>query len=295
MSKAASASRTPVEGSESASSGSSSGKQGGGRPLAKAVVTAVVLVALATGFYLLGVTAFFVLICAVVLLALYELLHALTKSGRRPVVPFGLACGFGLLLVAYLERPAYFGVVFAVTVVGSLLLSLRPGRGETPASDAAWTLLGVTWVCGGGAAATALTRLEPGGLNLLVAMVAMVAAGDIAAYFTGTTFGRHKLAPSISPAKTWEGFAGGLVAAIAAGIVSSFLLDELTLLHGLDIALIVGLLSPVGDLVESSAKREIGIKDSSGLLPGHGGMLDRLDAILFVVPAVYLYLRFVVF
>jgi phosphatidate cytidylyltransferase len=267
----------------------------GSRSLVQAVATAIVLIAIAITFYLLGVTAFFVLICIVVLLALYELLTALKKFGRQPVILFGLACGFGLLLVAYLERPAYFAVVLAVTVFGSLILSLRPGRGITPASDAAWTVLAVVWVCGGGAAATAISRLEPGGLNILIATVAIVALDDIAAYFVGTTFGRHKLAPSISPAKSWEGFVGGLVAAVLGGVVVSLLLDELTLLHGIDMALIVGLLAPVGDLVESSAKREIGIKDSSDLLPGHGGMLDRLDAIIFCLPGVYLYLRFVVF
>jgi phosphatidate cytidylyltransferase len=270
-------------------------KKSGGRSLIQAVVTALVLVGLVVGFYLLGPSGFFILICGAVLMALYELLAALKKSGRRPVIVFGLACGFGMLYVAYIERPAYFGVVVAVTVFGSLLLGLRPQRGATPASDAGWTALGVLWVCGGGAAATAITRFEPGGLNLLVAMVAIVAADDIAAYFAGTAFGKHKMAPSISPAKSWEGWVGGMVAALAAGVVASLVIDELTLLHGLDIALVIGLLNPVGDLVESSAKREIGIKDSSGLLPGHGGMLDRLDAIIFCAPAVYMYLRFIVF
>jgi phosphatidate cytidylyltransferase len=288
-------SKTPAENNTLKDPDVPSHKRSGGRSLAQAVVTAVVLVLVAIGFFLLGPSAFFILICLVVPMALFELLLALKKTGRRPVITFGLACGLGMLFVAYLERPAYFGVVLAVTVFGSLLLSLRPGRGATPASDAAWTILAVTWICGGGAAATAMTRLEPGGLNLLVAMVGIVAVDDIAAYFAGTAFGKHKLAPSISPAKSWEGWIGGVVAALGAGVVVSLLLDELTLIHGLDIALIVGLMNPIGDLVESSAKREIGIKDSSGLLPGHGGMLDRLDAIIFCAPAVYLYLRFVVF
>jgi phosphatidate cytidylyltransferase len=289
------ASPTPKEATPPKEPDLPSHKKSGGRSLAQAIVTALVLIGLVVGFYALGSSGFFILICAAVLLALYELLDALRKSGRRPVITFGVLCGFGMLSVAYLERPAYFGVVVAATVFGSLLLSLRPKRGASPASDAAWTILGVLWIGGGGAAATAMTRLEPGGLDLLVAMVGIVAADDIAAYFAGTTFGKHKMAPSISPAKSWEGFAGGMLTALGAGVVASLLLDELTLLHGLDIALIVGLLDPVGDLVESSAKREIGIKDSSGLLPGHGGMLDRLDAIIFCAPAVYLYLRFIVF
>jgi phosphatidate cytidylyltransferase len=132
-----------------------------------------------------------------------------------------------------------------------------------------------------------------GGLNLLVGHVAVAALDDIAAYFVGVRFGAHKLAPSISPAKSWEGFLGGFVTALVAGMVFGALLDELSWLDGLAIATIIGLLAPAGDLSESMAKRELGIKDSGRLLPGHGGFLDRLDAMVFCAPAVLLYLRVV--
>lgn len=270
-------------------------EKGGGRSLTQAVVTAVILVAILVSFYLLGNPAFFVLICIVVLTALFELLDALRLSGRRPPIAFGLVCGLAFLVVAYIERPVFFGIVLVATTFGGLLLGMRPGRGTSPATDVAWLVLGVTWIAGGGAAATAITRLEPDGLNFIVMNVGIVALFDIAAYFAGTTFGKHKMAPSISPAKSWEGFAAGLIAALSGGLIASLLLDELTLIHGLDVGLIVGLLGPSGDLVESMVKREIGIKDSSRFLPGHGGFLDRLDAILFSVPAVYLYLRLIVF
>jgi phosphatidate cytidylyltransferase len=134
-------------------------------------------------------------------------------------------------------------------------------------------------------------RIEPGGLPLLIASILVVATDDIAAFFMGSRFGRHKMAPSISPAKSWEGFAGGTVGALVAGAIAGAVLHELSWLEGMGLGLVCGGLAPVGDLAESLAKREIGIKDSGGLLPGHGGFLDRVDAIVFCTPAALVYLR----
>ncbi|MDQ3646438.1 MAG: hypothetical protein M3345_05815, partial [Actinomycetota bacterium] len=139
-----------------------------GRVLAQAVATALALLGIIILCYFLGRIAFFVLICLVVLTALFELLDALVQSGRRPVLPYGMACGFGMLAVSFLALPRLLGLVLALTMAGALLLSLRPGRGSTPASDAAWTLMAVAWIGGGGAGAVSIMML-PGGLNLLVA------------------------------------------------------------------------------------------------------------------------------
>jgi phosphatidate cytidylyltransferase len=140
-----------------------------------------------------------------------------------------------------------------------------------------------------------MLRLPADGLDLLVGFVLITALDDIAAYFAGTAFGSHKMAPSISPAKSWEGFTGGLVGALGGGAVFGLIAAQLTTLEGVAIGGICGVLAPAGDLVESLVKRELGIKDSGRLLPGHGGFLDRLDAILFCAPAVYVFLRFVAF
>lgn len=267
-----------------------------GRSLAQAVVTALALLAIVVVCYLLGRTAFFFLAVTVVLLALFELLDALAQRGHRPNIPYGVLCGFGLMGVAYLERPALFAVVVAATVFGALLLALRPNRGPTPATDAAWTVFAVTWVGGGGAGAVSILMIEPqDGTFLLIATFLSIALGDIAAYFIGTRFGAHKMAPSISPGKSWEGFVGGVAGSLLGGALFAGLLFDLSLAAGLGIGAIVAALAPAGDLVESLAKRELGIKDSGRLLPGHGGFLDRLDAIVFCCPVVYLYLRFIVF
>jgi phosphatidate cytidylyltransferase len=266
-----------------------------GRSLAQAVVTALVLLGIVALCYALGRSAFFVLIAVVVTIALYELLDAVGRSNRRPVVPFGLVCGLAMMIVAYARRPALVAVVLAVALFGALVFALRSGRGSSPATDAAWTFLGIAWVGGGGAAATAIMMLNPGGLPLLVATVLISALDDIGAFFAGSNLGRHKLAPSISPAKSWEGAVAGFVTALIGGLVAGALLDEITFVEGLGLGAVCGLFSPPGDLIESLVKRELGIKDSGRLLPGHGGFLDRLDAIMFCTPPAYLYLRFVVF
>ncbi len=263
------------------------------RSLRQAVITALVLIVLIIVAALIGVLAFFILAATVVLLAQYELLDALKQMGHRPVVTFGIAAGMGMLYTAYAEEPRYLPAVVAIALVGSFILALRPNRGPKAMSDVAWTLLSVAWIGGGGAAAVLILRIKPGGLSLLISFVLITALDDIGAFFVGTRFGRHKMAPSISPKKSWEGFVGGMVTAIAGGAAFGYFVEHLGIDHGMVLGVIAGFLAPVGDLVESMAKREIGIKDSSGLLPGHGGFLDRLDAILFCAPAACLYLRFV--
>jgi phosphatidate cytidylyltransferase len=261
------------------------------RSLGQAVATALILVALLIGSYLLGRPAFFVLICAVVLLALYEAFAAVAHAGRKPVTPFGLACGLALLIASYVEDGGLFLLLVGITVAGALALALRPARGTTPLVDAAFTTLLVGWIAGGGSAAVAILRL-PGGRLLLIAFIIVVVLSDIGAYFVGTNLGRHKIAPSVSPAKSWEGFGAGLVCGLIGGLLVAGVLFHISIVEGLALGAICAVVGPLGDLVESLFKREIGIKDSSNLLPGHGGFLDRLDAIVLSAPPALLLLRY---
>ncbi len=119
---------------------------------------------------------------------------------------------------------------------------------------------------------------------------------DSAAYFAGRAFGKHKLFERVSPKKTWEGAIAGFLGAIAAFLVmQSLVLPYLTVVQALICGVIVGIFGQLGDLVESLLKRDAGVKDSSSLIPGHGGVLDRFDSILFVSPLLFLYLDFIVF
>jgi phosphatidate cytidylyltransferase len=264
----------------------------GGRSLPLAVVTAVVLLGVVAGGYALGRRAFLAIILVVVALAAYELLAAAGRAGRRVVAPIGVAGVVAMIAVAYARRPALFSLVLAATAFAALIAALRPTRGASPMTDAAWTLLAVVWIGGGGAGATAIMMLEPHGLSLLVVSVLIIALDDIGAYFAGVRFGRHKLAPSISPGKTWEGFVGGALTAVAGGLAFGTAFAWLGKLDGLVLGGLAASCAPAGDLIESLAKRELGVKDSSGLLPGHGGFLDRVDAIVLCAPVFYLYLRF---
>ena len=118
-------------------------------------------------------------------------------------------------------------------------------------------------------------------------MLLAVWAGDTLAYFGGRLMGRHKLAPRTSPGKTWEGFAFGTAATIFVAFVTFYKQDYLTIAQSIVVGVVVSIAAPAGDLFESLLKRDMNVKDTGTLLGGHGGMLDRIDALLFAAPAVY--------
>ena len=118
----------------------------------------------------------------------------------------------------------------------------------------------------------------------IFALLFLIWASDIGAYVAGKTFGKHKMAPQISPGKTWEGWAGGFVLTLVVGWAVGFMLPDMPLAHRLVAAGVVAVFAPLGDLAESMLKRSVGVKDSGSIMPGHGGLLDRFDAFLLVLP-----------
>lgn len=119
---------------------------------------------------------------------------------------------------------------------------------------------------------------------------------DILSYFVGTPFGKHKILLLVSPNKSWEGSFGGIAGALLAAFVSkSIFLKEVPLFHLLSLAILISIFGQIGDFVESSFKRQVSLKDSSNIIPGHGGILDRFDSLLFSAPLVYFYLRFILY
>lgn len=186
---------------------------------------------------------------------------------------YGLSLGALFFFVP--RDPAWFLLAVAFWI---LVAPLWLWRGVTPAHKRLLALAGVVVLLPAGLAMTTL----PAGQVLAVLVLTWVA--DTAAYFAGVRLGRHKLAPSISPGKTWEGAAGGLAAVLAyAGVMAAFV-EGLFLLPVLGAALLLGVLSIVGDLFESAAKRQADVKDSGALLPGHGGILDRIDSATATLP-----------
>jgi phosphatidate cytidylyltransferase len=139
-----------------------------------------------------------------------------------------------------------------------------------------------------------LIRMDPQGLNWIFFLLAVNYAGDSAAYYAGRTLGRHKLAPRISPQKTIEGSLGG----VAANLLVTFIFHRILFirypfLHLATLGLTIGLVSQVGDLLESMFKRTAGVKDSGIIFPGHGGLLDRIDSLLLPAPIVYFFVKFI--
>jgi phosphatidate cytidylyltransferase len=128
--------------------------------------------------------------------------------------------------------------------------------------------------------------------SIPLGIILIIWANDTFAYFVGSLLGKHKIAPQISPKKSWEGFFGGMIFAIIAACILSRFFSQLNLSDWIMVALIVAIFGTIGDFFESFIKRKAGVKDSGNLLPGHGGFLDRFDALLFAVPFVTAYLSF---
>jgi phosphatidate cytidylyltransferase len=204
-----------------------------------------------------------------------------SSAGR---VVYAAAVAAGIAAAWWLTRAAptlaaFLWCAAAWWVLSLAWLVLAPGRGGPGVTAAAGFAVLVPAAVGLGR----LVQLEPSGQVLLLFLLVLVAAADIGAYFGGRAFGRHKLAPRVSPNKTWEGLWAGMLAAAGAGTAGGLLFGT-PLLPWVFMCMAVALVSVVGDLVESMFKRKAGLKDSSALLPGHGGVLDRLDSLTAAGP-----------
>ena len=267
-----------------------------GRDLPTAIGTGIVL-GVAFGFALKlpnGSSGAIVLLMAALLLAGFELFTALRQRAFQPAIPIGLAAIAGLGFGTYRNDVDGLGLVLLVTVLASMLWYLFGVTRDRPAVNLAVTWLVVLYIGLLGAFGAALLRL-PDGRALFIAPIIGSVAYDVVGYVVGSTIGRRKLAPEVSPNKTWEGLIGGVLGSV---IVCGLLFGVKGIkpwngMEGWVLGLVVGIAAPLGDLCESLLKRDLGIKDTSTLLPGHGGVLDRVDAMLFAVPATYILVRLI--
>jgi phosphatidate cytidylyltransferase len=230
------------------------------------------------------------LVMAIVGLAAFELYEAFRRVGYHPATILGLLGCVSIVWIAYKEGLAAFPLVTAIVVVFTLLWYMAEVVKARPIVNTAITVFGFVYIGMLGAFAGLLLG-APDGTGLIIGLAICAVGYDVVGFFIGSQFGRSKLAPRLSPNKTWEGLFGGMAAAvILGGIVSkgfSLAPWDGKLSHGLALGVIVAIMAPVGDLCESMIKRDLGVKDLGTVLPGHGGILDRFDAILFCLPAVY--------
>ncbi len=191
-----------------------------------------------------------------------------------------------LLLAAVLALTLIHPLTFDLMVLVMAVILWREWRGLTRTRNSNFIALGILYI---GLALVALVYLRHTNLNILLALFVIVWTGDIAAYFAGKMFGKHKIAPSISPGKSWEGLAGSIV---ASALVAAWMGSVAPIPHAI-LGAVLAVVGLGGDMFESALKRRIGVKDSGTLLPGHGGLFDRVDALLpcAILAGLALYIR----
>jgi len=241
----------------------------------------------------IGGTTFFLLVAAASMVTLWEYYRIVFQAGGAR--PQRLMSMLGMVLAPVIVWFVYNGqieaacLVLAVDLILAAALSLPLFRNDPQAPLlVAKQVLGLVYIPMF-LALLLLVRLGPDGAAWIFWLLLIVFAGDTGAFYTGTYLGRHKLCPWVSPKKTIEGSLGGLAAnVIVALLLKAFLLPNLATLPCILFALVIGAAGQAGDLFASEFKRSAGVKDSGTLLPGHGGFLDRLDALLFASPLAYL-------
>ena len=271
------------------------GPPGAGRDLPTAIATGVVLLAAAALLLLVGKNRGGVVLVMVALLAAgFELFTALRQRAFQPAIPVGLAAIAGLVGATYWKGTDGMALVLGVTVLVAMLWYLFGVTRDRPAVNIAVTWFVVLYVGLLGAFAAALLN-EPDGRWVFFAPILATVASDIFGYAVGRTFGRTKLAPEISPNKTWEGTIGGFLATVIfCGLLFGIRgVGPWNGREGWLLGVVVGIAAPLGDLCESMVKRDLGVKDVSNFLPGHGGVLDRIDGMLFAIPATYFLIRII--
>ncbi len=236
---------------------------------------------------------FLALVTVLVLIAGHEYFSMIARIGVVGFPRLGLFLSVLLLLVFYFDG-RYFPE-WAVLAVFSLFAAwmVRENNVKLALDQISYTLLGVVYVAGLGGFYLLIRNLEQG-REWIFFLFLVVWLGDTAAYYVGRHFGEKAFAPLISPKKTMEGSLAGLAGSMAGGALAAvWLLDTVPLSQCLLAALICGMIGQLGDLAESLLKRSTGVKDSGGLIPGHGGILDRIDSLLFAGPAFYVFSKLI--
>jgi len=260
----------------------------------KRVLTGVVAVPIVVGIVYYGSPLLFLLfVAAVTLMGVYEYFSLIDRIGIGGFPIPGIILSFLLLLSFYFNGSfmTEWGLVASVTLFAAWFF--HEDNVKVAIDQISFTLFGVFYVAGLGGYYFLIRNLGDGE-HLIFFLFLIVWLGDIAAYYGGKYFGKKPLAPVVSPNKTMEGAIAGLMGSLAAGAIAGFsFLGHIAMTHCLLVALICGTIGQFGDLAESLLKRHVGIKNSGYVLPGHGGILDRIDSLLFAGPMFYCYFKLV--
>jgi len=272
--------------------------------IARVITAAILLPFLIASILIPWLHTLFVVLAAVAMtLALYEFYYLAKRREMKPDVVAGYLGATALFTVFYFATPGGADrldlqtilLILIVLTAGTMIAAtLRGAPFDKMLGSCGATILGVLYVVflGGHLVAVRTGFNEKLSTHLLSLFFLVVMGADIGAYYAGRAFGKHKLAPTISPGKTWEGVAGGLLTGLGMAALAHFwFFRELPLRWGLPLSVVMVVVCILGDLTESALKRGAGAKDAANILPGHGGLLDRLDSLLFNAPLIYYFGR----
>lgn len=260
----------------------------GGTDISTRVVTGVIVAGVVLAATAIGPRALLIIVLAAVTMAAAELFQSLRTRGYQPATLLGLVGCASMVAGAYWRGEAAFPLVLTLMVIFSFLWYLAGVVHAKPTMNIAVTLFAFVYVGFLGSFAALFLRVPRGeGVGILLGAVIVTAAHDIGAYLVGKYMGKTPLAPELSPNKTFEGLVGGVLASVAVGLLVVSQIGPWDVGKAFWLGVVVAIAAPLGDLCESMIKRDLGVKDMGKLLPGHGGVLDRIDALLFVIPATY--------
>ncbi|WP_295944028.1 phosphatidate cytidylyltransferase [uncultured Alistipes sp.] len=271
------------------------------RTMSGLVLAAVVLGAIAWSQWSFGA-----LLLVLLAVGMHEFYALAGKQGNSPQKIVGLVAGIVLFVLNFAfvsedieilgsARQAYgCGLAFLLLLLPAMFICELYRRNENPAAGIGTTMMGVCYVALPLSLMCYIPMVGSDTWNpwVMIAYIFIIWANDVFAYLVGMSVGRHRLCERLSPKKSWEGFFGGLAGAVVMGVVAAKVLDAHVWVWA-GLALVAAVSGVLGDLVESMFKRAAGVKDSGKLIPGHGGMLDRFDAMLLSAPFVFVYMLFV--
>ncbi len=240
--------------------------------------------------------SFFALFILLTIVAIYEFFQLSKMAGAAPQVFIGSITTVSLFISAYLHAAHGYNKLYFISglLIGLIFIYELYRKKEKAFNNISWTVTGIIYTGIPFALLNYIVFLKQGTFNpeLLIFIFFLIWTNDTFAYIFGVSFGKHKLFKRISPKKSWEGSIGGCLCTIGLSILLSHYSELISIIDWVIIASITVIFGTLGDLTESMFKRSINIKDSGNILPGHGGILDRFDALLLAIPFIFVYLSF---
>ncbi len=257
-------------------------------------IPCLIIISRRGGFYYL------LLIDIMILVGLWEFYKMMEAKGLQPYKAIGIISGLALSWYVFFQQGIYANFFLSIIFIGVMVLELARREKGLAVYHISVTIFGVLYIAWLGSHLILLRELPhlkgldySVGFSIVIVAFVLTWCYDTGAYTVGKIFGRHRIFPSISPGKTVEGIIGGVVFSIMGIIVTNMLLDTyLSSFQAVGLALVASVVGQLGDLVESMIKRDVKIKDSSDTIPGHGGVLDRFDSLLFSSPLIYYFYKY---